>query len=93
MSFGITPEQVAAIVALWRRCGREIADLDCGSGGAAAGSLAFENLADCRRTTRVATKARSAQLSALADALATFRALTVSADETAATTLAERRRS
>lgn len=94
MDFGITPQQVAEVVALWRRCGQQLDAL--GSlGGELSGSAASAFIAvdDCRRTTREAAASRAAQLDALASALTRFGALTEEADAAAASALADRRRS
>lgn len=94
MDFGITPQQLVDIVTLWRRCGRQIADTDCGVGDLpVSGSAALASLNACLGATRDATTARSQQLDALADALATFGALTVEADASAAAALAAKRQS
>lgn len=91
MDFGITPRQLADIVALWRRCGDQITDPPVRLGELPAVGVAFPALAACGRTTREAVAARSDQLDALADALARFGALTEAADDAAATALAGRR--
>ena len=93
MDFGITPHRLAEVVALWRRCGREVALLDLPDGDlVAVESEAVAALNDCRRTATEATAARSGQLDALAEALSHFGALTEEADAAAAAALAERRR-
>lgn len=92
MDFGITPEQLTDVVALWRRCGRQVAAADCDVDDLpASGSAAFASLNACLHTTGVAADTRSQQLEALADALARFASLTVEADASAAAALAARR--
>lgn len=94
MDFGITPEQLAQIVARWRQCGRQLADLVIGGGDLpVSGSISVRALNDCLRVTRTTTTGHATHLDALADALDRFRSLTVEADEAAAVALAERRRS
>ncbi|MBM7367335.1 hypothetical protein [Gordonia hydrophobica] len=94
MDFGITPQQLAQVVARWRHCGTQIADLAPEVGDLpVSGSAAAQALNTCLRTTRAVTTGRATQLHALADALDRFGALTVEADAAAAAALAERRRS
>ena len=93
MNFGITPDQAAAIVALWRRSADAIAGLDCAAGDlGAAGSFALDALGGTLTATRAVAGAQSRQLSGLADALAAFNTRTVDSDESAATAVAATRR-
>ncbi|ALG83907.1 hypothetical protein [Gordonia phthalatica] len=94
MDFGITPSQLAEVVALWRRCGRQLDGLSLSGGElTGSGSLAVTAVNECRRATRETCAARARQLDALASALARFGALTEEADAAAAAALADRRRS
>ncbi|KXT56446.1 hypothetical protein Y710_13245 [Gordonia sp. QH-12] len=93
MGFGITPDQLNSIVALWRRSSDEIAGLDCAAGDLSlAGSRSAESLRACAAAVHDAAAALSRHLAGSAAALEKFNTTTVESDRACAADLAALRR-